>query len=130
MFEKATRLKIRFSTTGGGSNLNCEDLWDLPLLGKGLSLDSLARNLYKKIKTDEEISFVKVMNPADKVLKLKFDIVKHVIDTRLAEMDVRENEHEIKIKKEKLLSAKAEKQNEELKGKSVEELDKMIEELG
>ena len=45
MFEKASRLKLRFSTSIG--MLSAEDLWDLPLSSRNgtANLDDVARNL-------------------------------------------------------------------------------------
>lgn len=129
MFEKATRLKLRFGTEAM-IGLNCEDLWDIPLMGnQGNDLESIAKALHNEIKTDEEVSFVKVKNSVDKVLSLKFDIVKHIIDVRLAELEAKENEVDTKAKRLQLLAIKAEKQKTELLGKSVEEIDKLLAEL-
>jgi hypothetical protein len=122
MFEKATRLKFRFETPGGHQSV--EDLWDLPLqstVGKP-NLDAIARDLARKLKDTDTESFVETPNKADAILQLKFDVVKHIIDVKLAERDAEKTRRENKEKKEQVLALIADKQVEELKGKSVEEL--------
>ena len=53
MFEKATRLKLRFETVRG--YVTTEDLWDIPLSAvNGFCLDTIAKNLNKKLKELEK----------------------------------------------------------------------------
>ena len=57
MFERASKLKLRFNTEKG--MVTTEDLWDLPLLQRNaVDLDSLAKNLNKAVKESGEESFV------------------------------------------------------------------------
>jgi hypothetical protein len=126
MFEKASRLKIRFQSPKGP--LLVEDLWDLPLrsdTGKA-NLDDIARALNKILKSQEDESFVTTSKPVDNVLQLKFDIVKHVIVTRLAENDAASKARENAERKQKILGIIAAKQDEALAKMSVEELSKMV----
>jgi hypothetical protein len=126
MFEKASRLKIRFDSPKGP--LEIEDLWDLPLrsdTGKA-NLDDIARALNKILKSQEDESFVTTSKPVDNVLQLKFDIVKHVIVTRLAENDAASKARENAERKQKILGIIAAKQDEALAKMSVEELSKMV----
>ena len=134
MFEKAARLKLRFDSPKG--QLTVEDLWDLPLtvgqLG-GASLDNIAKALNRKIKETAEESFVikdaKSVNFLNTYTQLRFDIVKHIIDVRLAENDVAAAAHAKKIQKQKILGILAQKKDEQLQGASVEDLEKMLEAL-
>ena len=128
LFEKASRLKLRFATALG--SLTVEDLWELPLTSiRQPSLDDVAKSLNRAIKEAQEESFVVEASTASVKLQLGFDIVKHVIDVRKAEDEV----HALKVlnkqKKQKLLSLIAEKKDEQLKGSSVEELQAMVEAL-
>jgi len=121
LFIEASRKQLRFSTTSG--QLNVEDLWDLSLT----SLDTIAKGLNKQVKEAAEESFIKTRSAANKVLELKLEIVKYVIKVKMAEAEEKANAVEKKAKKEKLLSLIAEKQDEGLKAKSIEELQKELE---
>lgn len=129
MFEKASREKIRFETPKG--SLTVEDLWDLPLSsasGKA-NLDDIARVLNKQLKETEDESFVVKVKKNDNILRLKFDIVKHVIDVRLAESDEAEQRKVAKQKKDRLLAIIAQKEDEKLFSSSLDELKAMVESL-
>ena len=87
MFEKATRLKLRFETKKG--QLSTEDLWDLPLSSTtgAVNLDDIARALHLKVSTQTDVSFVNpaAKSPAAEREQLALDVVKQVIAVRLAE---------------------------------------------
>lgn len=116
-FEKATRLRLRFETSRG--NLNVEDLWRLPLA----ELDKLAIALNKQLKESSEESFIKAKSKDNKLLELRFDIVKHIIETLLSEDEERKKAADKKAKREQLLELIAKKRNQELEEKSLEELE-------
>lgn len=126
-FEKASRLKLRFETAKG--ELWVEDLWDLPLRGNGTSLNSLAKNLNRKLKDEGEEDFVSPSTRANEVLGLQFDLVKHVIEIRLAEAEAAAQVREKKEKKQKLLEIISRKQDAALEQTPVEDLEKMLAEL-
>lgn len=92
IFEKASRLKLTFATKRG--HLSVEQLWDLPLKGTDVSLNSLAVGLKKTLSKDED--FVDLVdgdstNTAATVQrshdKLRFDILLHIISVLKAERD-------------------------------------------
>lgn len=116
IFEKATRIRLRFETSRG--NLNVEDLWKLPLT----ELDKLAIALNKQLKEASEESFIKTKTNNTVLLELRFDIVKHIIDTLLAENEEKKKAADKKAKRDQLLELIARKENQELEGKSLEEL--------
>lgn len=116
-FEKATRLRLRFETSRG--NLNVEDLWRLPLA----ELDKLAIALNKQLKESSEESFIKAKSKDNKLLELRFDIVKHIIETLLSEDEEKKKAADKRAKREQLLELIAKKKNQELEGKSLEELE-------
>lgn len=129
MFEKASRQKLRFNVQGGVYAV--EDLWDLPLQSiKGNSLDSIAIGLSKEIKALGEESFVTTKPVGNDLLQLKLDIVKHIIVTKQAENETRAKAAANKAAKDKILGLIAQKQDEDLSSKSLEELLKLAEELG
>ena len=129
MFEKASRLKLRFSTSIG--MLSAEDLWDLPLASSRgtANLDDIARNLDVDLQQGAGRSFVTKTSPVNDLLKLKFDIVLHVIEVKLAEADAAAQVRANKDKKQQLLGIIAQKENETLMGTSLDELKKMVESM-
>lgn len=130
MFEKASRLKLRFSTPQG--QLSVEDLWDLPLSSNNTNranLDDIAKGLHRLLKNDDNVSFVHKATPAESGNQLAFDIVKHVIEVRLAEAELAEKSKANRARKQHILSLIADKQDKELGEKSVEELLALVGEL-
>ena len=123
MFEKATRLKVRWDSTKGP--LSVEDLWDLKLE----ELNILAKNLNKELKTEEEDDFLNEVSEVDEVTKLKFKIVIQILETKKAEKKAREGAANRKIQKDKILDILAKKESDSLEGKSEKELKKMLEDL-
>lgn len=125
LFLTATRRKFRFQSSVG--QISAEDLWDLPLSGRGGNLDDIARSLHKGLKeADGDISFVKPAVKTTVELQAKFDIVKYVIDVKMAERDARDAAEEKAVLKQKLLAKRAERRDKALDEKSEEELDAMI----
>ena len=129
VFEKASRQKLRFATRAG--NLSVEDLWDLPLSSsvKKVNLDEIAVELHTELNTRKTISFVN--NPAKDMddTQLKFDIVKHIIDVKMAENAKAVGERELAAKKQKIMEIITQKENEALAGQSLEDLRKQLEAL-
>jgi len=130
MFEKASRLKFRYDSERG--SLNTEDLWNVPLTStKGFSLDEVAKSLSREIKNEEEESFVEENVKKDTSYKKdKLEIVKHIIKIKIDEKKQREKVAEKRVMKDKILNIIAEKQVENLKGESIENLTKMLDDLG
>jgi hypothetical protein len=127
MFEKAARLKIRYSTPKG--LLTVEDLWDLPLTTRhhtDPSLDNIAKSISKGLKETETESFVIDTPKADVRLQLMFDIVKHVIAVRKEEDANAVKAKEKADQKKRLLEVLGRKKDAELVGKTSEELEAMI----
>ena len=130
MFEIASRLKLRFQTDKG--NLAVEDLWDLPLTSNSgrTSLDSLARDRFNALKqADESVSFVAPATKADPTLQLSFDIVKRIIDVKVAERNEREEARVKAEKKQKIMALIEQKENAALEGQSLDDLRKQLEAL-
>ena len=123
MFEKATRLKIRFNYKG---LCTVDDLWDIPLRG----LDAIFKELNKKIKTQEEENLLGIKTVEDKILDIKINLVKYIVGVKLAEKEDREFAADKKEKKQKILSVIAEKKDKALYEMPVEDLEKMINDLG
>ena len=122
MFEQATRLKLRFKSNNG--NISTEDLWDLPLS----QLDDIAKGLRKELR-DTEDSFIEEKK-SNATLELRFEVVKHVITTKLAERDAKAKAKEVAARRQVLLEALEGKQQEALKNMSVEDIQKELATLG
>lgn len=122
MFEKAARMKLRFNHKGVCS---VEDLWDLPLK----TLDGIYKELNAKIKTQKEESLLEGKSKEDEILSLQIDIVKYIVSVRLAEGKARTDAKARSEFKQKLLAIKEEKQESSLREMSLEDLDKLINEI-
>lgn len=123
MFIKATRNKVRFPYKG---LVSVEDLWDLPVT----ELDKIYKFLNQQKKQASEESLLEVKTIEDEKLTIQIEIVKYIVSVKLEEKKQAENAKARKEQKEKLLKLLADKQDEELKGKTAEEIQKMIDELG
>ena len=123
MFEYATRSKMRFPFKG---LISVEDLWDLPLT----NLDSIYKTLNKQVKQSEEESLLNTKTTVDKELDVQIAIVKHIVAVKLAEQEAREKASAKKAQKQKIMAIIASKQDEALQNSSVEDLQKMLDELG
>lgn len=122
IFEYAVRNKVRFPFRG---NISVEDLWDLSLT----NLDSIYKTLNKQVKQSEEESLLATKSSVDKELEVQIDIVKYIVSVKLAEQETREKESAKKCRKQKIMSIIAAKQDEALQNSSVEDLQKMLDEL-
>jgi hypothetical protein len=126
IFEKASKAKLRFLITKGV--VTTEDLWDLKLE----DLDKMAISLRKQVKESEEESFIKTTNSKSIVAaetELKFEIVKHIIDVKLAEKEARVLAAEKRAKRAKLIELIGKKELTNLESKSIEDLKKELAEL-
>jgi hypothetical protein len=127
IFEKATRTRLRFDTPRG--RLTSEDLWNLPLIGSDTCLDDIAKGLSRAVQDSGQESFVLKTNEPNETLTLGFEIVKHIIDVRLAEQEIAENAEKARQKEQQILAIIAEKEVESLKESSIDELRGLVEEL-
>jgi hypothetical protein len=119
-FKLASRLKLRVSTSRGP--LSVEQLWDLPLS----ELDALAVNLEDAYKNSKGKSFLEKRTTKDKGIKLQFDVVLDILQTKVEEQEELRNAREVKAHNEKILDLISQKKDEELKGKSLNELEKLL----
>ena len=122
MFEKASRLKIRFPYKG---NCSVEDLWDLPLK----DLDIIFRTLNTKKKMENEESLLLVKTQEDEILDLQISIIRKVFNTRMQEKQAQENKAALAAEKQKLMGLIAKKQDQELESLTIEELTAKINQL-
>lgn len=121
MFEQASRLKLRFKASNG--LISTEDLWDLPLS----QLDVIAKGLRKELREADD-SFIEE-SKTDVKLELRFEIVKYVITTKIAERDARAAQRDKAARRQQLLEALEGKKAESLKNMSVEDIEKELKAL-
>mgnify|MGYP007071664755 CR=1 FL=1 len=122
-FQKASRLKLRFSTTKG--ELSVEDLWDLSLE----SLDVIAKGVNKRLKDESEESFIGKKSTKNTELELRLEILKEVIEFRLKEKEAKALRVAKNAKLAQLKELANNKANEQLSGMSLDEINKLISEL-
>jgi len=123
MFETASRLRIRFNFKG---LITVEDLWDL----SREDLDKIYQGLSsEQLKASQGSLLLEKKTAEFEVLELKLAIVKHIFDTKTEEANLRKLNADRFEKKRLLNEIISRKQTADLEGKSIEELQKMIEDL-
>lgn len=135
LFEIASKSKLRFASSVG--DLTVEDLWDLPTKttagSKRPSLDSIAVDLHRQINDADStiLSFVNEKQASAEVdqLKLKFDIVRHILQKKVEEANAKVATAQKAQMKSKLRELIAEKEEDGLKSKTVEELQEMLKQI-
>lgn len=136
IFEQASRFDLRFPSTKG--LLEVKDLWKLPRTHKNdnvITLTVLIKDahsvLQSKTKLSDELAFLNENNKKQELDldQLRFDILKYIYEVKVSEENATNDVQRLKKELEKRLDAKYQKQEELMKNKSVEELDKEIAEL-
>lgn len=122
MFEYATRNKVRFPFKG---QISVEDLWDL----RADDLDTVFKTLNRQVKQSEEESLLVTKTAEDTALDVQIAIVKYIFDIKMQEANARLLDKERKAQKQKIMAILANKQEQELQNKSVDELQKMLEKI-
>lgn len=131
LFEKATKNAIRYQTRAG--EIGVEDLWTLPLTSQTgrANLDSVARETNRELKELAEESFVDTTpDPRRAQLQLKLDVVKRVIEVRIAENKAKSEAAARDTERARLRELIANKKAEALNDKTVEELEAQLTALG
>lgn len=122
LFEVATRENYLFPFKG---MINVIDLWDLSLT----NLDSVFKTLNAEVKKSEEESLLNAKTKEDEELTNKIEIIKYIVNKKLAEKEARENEKKNKEKRQRILEIKAKRQDEALENMSDEDLNKLLADL-
>ena len=128
LYKKAAQVKLRIQTCKG--LLSVEDVWGLSLANLDSSIRSLAP-LVKKYQTDNsDLDFLSsnsnTKSEETSLLELSFEILKDVYLTKKEEADARAKAKETKEFNQRIMGLIAEKQENSLKDKSIEELMAMI----
>lgn len=116
MYKEATRLKLRYATIKG--DISTEQLWDLSVD----DLDVIAVNLQEELEALGKKSFLTRRSNADKVLKIKFDVVFDILSTKVEEAELAKTAKDRKEHNAKIDALIAKKQEEQLENLSVDEL--------
>lgn len=123
VFMNATRKKYRFSTAKG--NLTTEQLWDLPLE----SLDEIWQKINATIEDVSRTSLLSVRSNKNVELTEKAEVVKAIVEYKLAAAEKADKARQTKAEKERILNIIAAKQEQELASMSIDELKKRLEAL-
>lgn len=129
LFLQATREKFRFESPKG--DLSVEQLWDLPLTSRtGFDLDTVAKAVNADLKASNEESFVNVNNnPAVSRLQAKLEVVKAIIEVKLAQAEATKKRVEKAAERQRLMEVLHSKKDQELQGLSVEEIERRLSQL-
>lgn len=126
LFLQATREKFRFESNKG--DLSVEQLWDLPLTSRtGFDLDTVAKTVNANLKSSNEESFVNVNNnPAVSRLQAQLEVVKAIIEVKLAQAEATKKRAEKAAERQRLMEVLHSKKDQELQGLSVEEIERRL----
>lgn len=129
LFLQATRRKFRFPSNKG--DLSVEQLWDLPLTSRnGFDLDTVAKTVNTHLKAASEESFVVTSsNPAKTTLQEQLEVIKAIIAVKLDEAAKAKMRSDRAAERQRLLEILDQKEDDELKGLSREEIKKRLAEL-
>lgn len=122
LFEMACRHKFRFPYKG---QISTEELWDL----SATQLDSIFKSLNAQAKKSQEESLLATKSSEDSILDAKIEIVRYVFLEKQAAAEATKQMQMARAQKQKILSVLADKEDQELKDKSINELRAMLNNL-
>ena len=127
MYKIASRKKLRIQTNRG--MLSVEQLWDLSKEDIGELAKSIRKRIndQKGVTGDSELDFLKPSAQTEETIdELTFRILKDIYQTKQAEEDKAHRRAAARENNRKILELIAKKQDQELENKSIEELEKML----
>lgn len=127
MYKIASRKKLRIQTNRG--MLSVEQLWDLSKEDIGELAKSIRKRIndQKGVTGDNELDFLKPSAQTEETIdELTFRILKDIYTTKQAEEDKAHRRAAARENNRKILELIAKKQDQELENKSIEELEKML----
>lgn len=116
----AARNKLTFATNKG--TLMASDLFDL----KVEDLDKIFSSLKKQEETSNTFTLLDTKKKENTDLEVKIALVKEVFDDKMKAKEAAEKAAETKAYKQRLSEIIAKKKDQELEGKSIEELEAML----
>lgn len=124
IFEKASRLKLRFDTSQG--QFSTEDLWELSLQ----TIDTIAKKVNTQLRSEGEETFLSTsINKRSTHNDLRLEILKHVIKAKEQEQEDSKARVEKRAKIARLKELAQQKADEALSSQSLDEINKQIDEL-
>lgn len=122
IYKLASQLGIRFQTSQGP--LTVEQLWSLKITALSNLVKATKKALNKD--NDNELSFLDDDITVNQEDQLRFDIAKDIYLTKKAENEAIRTTQDKKAFEQKILNLIAEKQEDSLKGKTIEELEALL----
>ncbi len=126
MYKQAVMLKLRFETPKG--LLTVEQLFDLSMTDLSTTIKKVNALIKKEQATDDELSFLEGIDTTETQNSLRFRILKDVYLTKKDARDAAALDFEKKQRNQRIAEIIAKKKDEALESKSIEELEKMLEE--
>lgn len=126
MYKQAVMLKLRFETPKG--LLTVEQLFDLSMADLSTTIKKVNALIKKEQATDDELSFLEGVDTTETQNSLRFRILKDVYLTKKDARDAAALDYEKKQRNQRIAEIIAKKKDEALESKSIEELEKMLEE--
>lgn len=126
MYKQAVMLKLRFETPKG--LLTVEQLFDLSMTDLSTTIKKVNSLIKKEQATDDELSFLEGVDTTETQNSLRFRILKDVYLTKKDARDAAALDFEKKQRNQRIAEIIAKKKDEALESKSIEELEKMLEE--
>lgn len=121
IFEQATKKALRFKGTKG--NITTEDLWSLKLA----ELDAIYVALDDEIRSSSKSYITQAR--ANTEASLKLEVVKRVIDVKIADEARVQNNAELKVKEQAILAEIEARKGKALTTASTEDLERQLAEI-
>lgn len=125
MYKQASQMKLRFITEKG--TLTVEQMWDCSRAMIGRTIVAV-NEILKELAPTGDLDFLNddsAVKTADPENTLRFKVLKDIYLTKKLEAEAKRDEAQIKAHNSKIDSIIARKQEEELEGLSLEDLEKM-----
>lgn len=123
LFEKASRLRVRFDSAKG--QVSVEDLWSLPLA----QLDQIAQALDTKINSGAKKSYITKATTVSELDQFRLDLLVYIINTRLAEHEEKQLERQKAERKAFLLDLLADREKEKDQAMTTDDIMKELQAL-
>lgn len=120
IWKYAAKNKLVFATNKG--TLNASDLFDLKIE----DLDKIYANLKKQEDNQNTYTLLDTKKKENADLEIKIQLVKEVFDDKIAAKEAAEKAAQTREQNRKIKDIIERKKDQELEGKSIEELEKMI----